>query len=214
MKNGHLKININDKIQRDFYNRETLVVAKELLGKILVHEVDGKRLMAEIVEVEAYLGAEDKGAHTYAGKRTSRTEIMYGDPGYSYVYFTYGMHNLFNVVTREKEVAQAVLIRAVDPISEINQFALNRFKKDYENLSNYQKKNLTNGPAKLTKAMNIDKSCYGLDLTGNKLYILNGRKISNMNIVETKRIGIDYAEEAVDFMYRFYIDGNKNVSKL
>lgn len=210
MKNGHLTINTNI-LQREFYNRDTLIVATELLGKYLVNQVGENTLIAKIVEVEAYLGFEDKASHTYGGRKTKRTKIMYGDPGYAYVYFTYGMHNLLNVVTRPKEIGEAVLFRAVEPVSNLDLFALNRFNKKYSELSNYQRKNLTNGPAKLTKAMGINLSHNGVDMTTQNLYILDNDE--KVEIVESKRIGIDYSEEAKDLLYRFYIKNNMNISK-
>ncbi|EGY79759.1 DNA-3-methyladenine glycosylase [Peptoniphilus indolicus ATCC 29427] len=188
------------------------MVARELLGKYLISERDDDILIAKIVEVEAYLGYEDKAAHTYGGRRTQRTEVMYGSAGLAYVYFTYGMHNLLNVVTREKSIGEAVLIRAVEPISEFDNFSMRRFGKNYAELNSYQKKNITNGPAKLTKAMGIDLTYNGLDMTiGEKLYIVEGE--SEFKITSSKRIGIDYAEEAIDYLYRFYIESNKYVSK-
>lgn len=212
MKNGHSTINTENVLKRDFYQRDTLTVARELLGKYLISEIDDDILIAKIVEVEAYLGYEDKAAHTYGGRRTQRTEVMYGSAGFAYVYFTYGMHNLLNVVTREESIGEAVLIRAVEPISDLDDFSMRRFGKNYAELNSYQKKNITNGPAKLTKAMGIDLAYNGLDMTiGEKLYIVEGE--SEFKITSSKRIGIDYAEEAIDYLYRFYIEDNKFVSK-
>jgi DNA-3-methyladenine glycosylase len=199
------------KLDREFYNRDTVLVAKELLGKILVHEVNGKRLSAKIVEVEAYMGITDKAAHSYGGKRTSRVEVMYGEPGFSYVFIIYGMYYCFNTVTREKGTPQAVLIRAVEPIEEVDLMAQNRFKKPYAQLTKSQMKNLTNGPGKLCGALLIDKSLNMEDLCADKLYIKEGEN-ENFNIISTKRVGIDYAEEAKDYLWRFYIKGNKYVS--
>lgn len=212
MKNGHSTINTDNILKRDFYQRDTLTVARELLGKYLISERDDDILIAKIVEVEAYLGYEDKAAHTYGGRRTQRTEVMYGSAGLAYVYFTYGMHNLLNVVTREESIGEAVLIRAVEPISDLDDFSMRRFGKNYIALNSYQKKNITNGPAKLTKAVGIDLAYNGLDMTiGKKLYIVEGE--SEFKITSSKRIGIDYAEEAIDYLYRFYIEDNKFVSK-
>ncbi|WP_455256870.1 DNA-3-methyladenine glycosylase [Peptoniphilus asaccharolyticus] len=212
MMNGHLEINIENILDRDFYTRDTLVVARELLGKYLIRKINGHTLISKIVEVEAYLGFEDKASHTYAGRRTKRNEVMYGEPGLAYVYFTYGMHNMLNVVTREESIGEAVLIRGVEPISNIDIFSNFRFGKEYINLSPYQRKNITNGPAKLTKAMAIDTSYNGMDMTkSDELYIVHGE--SDLKIVSSKRIGIDYAEEAIDYLYRFYVEDNSFVSK-
>lgn len=199
------------KLDREFYNRDSLIVAKELLGKILVHEVDGHKISAKIVEVEAYMGVEDKAAHSYGGRRTPRVEVMYGKPGFSYVFIIYGMYYCFNIVTREEGVPQAVLVRALEPIEGFDLMAQNRFKKSYDQLNKSQILGLTNGPGKLCNALLINKSLNGEDLCGNKLYILD-EKEENCNIVCSKRIGIDYAEEAKDYLWRFYIEGNKYVS--
>ncbi|MBL7575424.1 DNA-3-methyladenine glycosylase [Peptoniphilus asaccharolyticus] len=210
--NGHLEINIENILDRDFYKRDTLVVARELLGKYLIRKINGHTLISKIVEVEAYLGFEDKASHTYAGRMTKRNEVMYGESGLAYVYFTYGMHNMLNVVTREESIGEAVLIRGVEPISNIDIFSDFRFGKEYINLSSYQRKNITNGPAKLTKAMAIDTSYNGMDMTkSDELYIVHGE--SDLKIVSSRRIGIDYAEEAIDYLYRFYVEDNSFVSK-
>ncbi|MBW4828166.1 MAG: DNA-3-methyladenine glycosylase [Clostridiaceae bacterium] len=200
------------KLDRNFYNRDTLVVAKELLGQILVHKIDGKLLSGMIVETEAYLGVNDKAAHAYGGRRTKRVETMYGPPGRAYVYIIYGMYNCLNTITREEGVPQGVLIRGIEPIEGLEYMALNRFNKQLEELTKNQMKNLTNGPGKLCQAMMINRSLDKEDLCGEKLYIEKGID-KNFNIVEAKRIGIDYAEEARDFLYRFYVEGNPNVSK-
>ena len=152
------------KLNREFYNRDTVLVAKELLGKIIVHEINGQKVSAKIVESEAYMGVTDKAAHSYGGRRTSRVEIMYGKPGFSYVFIIYGMYYCFNAVTREEGIPQAVLIRAVEPIEGVNIMAQNRFKKPYDELTKSQIKNLTNGPGKLCNALLIDKSLNGEDL--------------------------------------------------
>jgi len=199
------------KLDREFYNRDTVLVAKELLGKILVHEINGQKLSAKIVEAEAYMGITDKAAHSYGGRRTSRVEIMYGKPGFSYVFIIYGMYYCFNTVTREEGTPQAVLIRAVEPIEGVDLIAHNRFKKPYEQLTKSQIKNLTNGPGKLCGALLIDKEQNAEDLCGNKLYIEEGN-YEKFNIISAKRVGIDYAEEAKEYLWRFYIEDNKYVS--
>lgn len=199
------------KLDRAFYNRESLVVAKELLGKVLVHEVNGQKIVAKIVETEAYMGIEDKAAHSYGGRRTQRVEVMYGGPGFSYVFIVYGMYHCFNVVTMEEGIPQAVLIRAVEPIEGFELMAHNRYKKPFNELKKSQIYGLTNGPGKLCKALLIDKSINGEDLCGNKLYIGDTQE-ENFTIVSSKRVGIDYAEEAKDFLWRFYIKDNRYVS--
>lgn len=200
------------KLKREFYSRDTITVAKELLGKVLVHNYNGQLLKGKIVETEAYLGLKDKAAHSYGGRKTKRVEVMYGPAGIAYVYFIYGMYYCFNIVTQEEGIPEAVLIRGIEPIENIDLMAINRFNKPYKELTKYQKKNLTNGPGKLCMALNITKEVHnGLDLCGDILYLEEGNG-ENFNIVETTRIGIDYAEEAKYFPYRFYIEGNPYVS--
>jgi DNA-3-methyladenine glycosylase len=199
------------KLSREFYNRDSIIVAKELLGKVLVHEIEGQKISARIVETEAYMGVVDKAAHSYNGKRTPRVEVMYGNPGYSYVFMIYGLHCCFNVVVNEKEIPQAILVRAVEPIHGMEWMAQKRFGKTYEQLTKSQRKSLTNGPGKLCGALSIDRNLNGLDLCDDVVYIEEGESKA-FNIVTTKRVGIDYAEEAKDFPWRFYIEGNEYVS--
>lgn len=201
------------KLNRESYSRDTITVAKELLGTILVHNIDGYTLKGKIVETEAYLGVVDKAAHAYGGRRTKRVETMYGLPGTAYVYLIYGMYYCFNIITVKEGVPEGVLIRGIEPLENIDKMAINRFGKSYDDLTKYQKNNLTNGPGKLSMAFNIDKTLDKEDLCNNRLY-LEGRGEEEFNIIETKRIGIDYAEEAKDYPYRFYIEGNLYVSKL
>ncbi len=198
-------------LDRDFYNRDSIIVAKELLGKILIHEINGKRISARIVETEAYMGVIDKAAHSYGGKRTPRVEVMYGEPGHSYVYLIYGMYNCFNVVTGPKGVPQAVLIRALEPVEGLDSMAYNRYQKPYHELNKKQITGLTSGPGKLCRAFLIDKGLNGEDLCGRRLYVEDG-KTGVFSTVESRRVGIDYAEEARDFLWRFYIEGNPYVS--
>lgn len=200
-----------EKLGRDFFNRDSVIVAKELLGKVLVHEVNGERISAKIVEVEAYMGITDKAAHSYGGKRTPRVEVMYGGPGFSYVFIIYGMYHCFNIVTREEGNPQAVLIRALEPLEGLDLMAQNRFKKSYDQLTKSQIKGLTNGPGKLCKALLIDRSANGEDLCGDNLYIEEGEN-EKFNIISSKRVGIDYSGEAKDYLWRFYIEDNKYVS--
>ncbi len=196
------------KLDREFYNRDSVLVARELLGKVLVHEWEGQRIAAKIVEAEAYMGVEDKAAHSYGGKRTPRVEVMYGDPGYAYMFLIYGMYSCFNVVTREKGIPQAVLIRAAEPLEGIRWMAQKRFGKEYEQLSKSQRKGLVKGPGKLCIALSLDRSVNGIDLCGDQVYFEEGTD-KNFNIIETKRVGIDYAEEARDYLWRFCIEGSE-----
>jgi DNA-3-methyladenine glycosylase len=242
------------KLDRKFYRKDAIQLAKDLLGKYLIHDISAYRvnpnispddcdsceninkdrkdridiiynestnkkdtnkalLIGKIVETEAYMGFHDKGAHTYNGRRTPRTEVMYGEEGHAYVYFIYGMYHCLNAVAAEEGIAQAVLIRALEPVEGLCMMAVNRFNKPISELKNKQIINLTNGPGKFCKAFNITKELNGEDLTGNKLYICkNTQDKEDFNIIAAKRIGIDYAEEARDFLWRFYIERNKYVS--
>lgn len=200
------------KLSSDFYENSALQVAQALLGKIFVHNVDGLQIKARIVEVEAYMGMEDKAAHSYGGRRTKRTEVMYGRPGLLYVFFVYGMHHCANVVTADVDVPQAVLIRAAEPLAGMEEMARRRFQKPYESLSEKQKIQLTNGPGKFCLAMGIDKTANGKDLCGDQETLYLEEDGYQFEMVTDKRIGIDYAEEAAAFPYRFYIKDNPYVS--
>ncbi|MGV8980605.1 DNA-3-methyladenine glycosylase [Clostridium sp.] len=202
----------SQKLTRKFYARETLQVARELLGKILVHEVNGINLRGKIVETEAYIGSIDKACHAYGGKITPRLTTLYGRPGIAYVYFIYGMYHCFNVITKEEGFPEGVLIRALEPIDGLDVMSNLRFKKTYNALTKAQIKNLTSGPSKLCIAMNINKENNNQDLCTSKLYIEDSVEKEIVKIIEAKRIGIDYAEEAKDFLWRFYIDNNIWVS--
>jgi DNA-3-methyladenine glycosylase len=173
-------------------------IAQELLGKILYTNIDGMLTAGIITETEAYEGITDKASHAYGGRRTARTEIMYAEGGVSYVYFTYGMHYLFNVITNKKEIPHAVLIRGIYPFigTEIMLKRTGKQKVDEK---------LTNGPAKLTKALGITKTQNGLSLvTGKEVWIEDhGLVIKPEHITVSPRIGIAYAEEDALLPYRF-----------
>ncbi|MDK2811318.1 MAG: DNA-3-methyladenine glycosylase [Petroclostridium sp.] len=201
------------KLTRDFYNRDTLEVAGDLLGKYLVHEIGSQKLIGKIVEVEAYKGPGDKAAHSYGGKITERNKVMFGPPGYAYVFNIYGMYQCMNVVTEPEGNPCAVLIRAVEPVAGEDFMARNRYNKDYEALDKRSRINISNGPGKLCIALGIAMKHYGQDLCGDVLYITENDKNEEFYIATSPRINIDYAEEAMHFPWRFYIEGNKYVSK-
>ncbi len=201
MKNSFQKLN------RSFYTRDVLAVAKDLLGKIVVKKDGSKLLSGKIVEVEAYDGSVDQAAHTFRGV-TKRNKIMFGEGGFLYVYFTYGNHYCCNVVTGKEGSGTAVLIRAVEPISGIDLMIKNRFGRSL--LNEKEKFNLTSGPGKVCKAFAITMDHYGIDLTGNEIYFLDSPKIKIKDIVAAKRIGII---KSVDLPWRFYIKDNPYVSK-
>lgn len=199
------------KLDREFYSRSAIEVAKELLGKYMVHRINGLELIVRIVETEAYMGPEDKAAHSYNNRRTNRTEVMFGPPGYAYVFRIYGMHSCMNVVASEIGKPQAVLIRAAEPVEGLACMAQKRFQKSLGDCTEREMLNLTNGPGKLCQAMQITGNNNGDDLCGNRLFFLLN-DVQDFQIVTTTRINIGYAEEAIHFPYRFYIQGNKYVS--
>jgi DNA-3-methyladenine glycosylase len=201
------------KLQREFYNRDSVTVAKELLGKYLVHVVDGEKLIGKIVEVEAYMGPMDKAAHSYNNRRTDRVEVMYGEPGFAYVYIIYGMYNCMNIVVEQPGKPQAILIRALEPSEGFETMSKFRFNKGYDELSKREKLGLTSGPGKLCKALNIDRTQNGEDLCGDELFLLGDSRDEPFQMITTTRINIDYAEEAKDFLWRFYIKDNQYISK-
>ena len=198
---------LNIKLERSFYTRNVITVAKELLGKILVKTDKDIIFSGKIVEVEAYDGEVDEAAHTFIGK-TKRNEIMFAEGGLLYVYFTYGAHFCCNVVTGREGKGTAVLIRAVEPVDGIDKMISNRF--GHELRSEKEKLNLTSGPGKVCRAFSITKLHYGIDLTGDKIYILDRPKLPGSKIVITKRIGI---KKSVNLPWRFYIKDNPYVSK-
>ncbi len=180
------------KLARSFYDRDTIIVAKELLGKLLVHRSQGVKRIGRIVEVEAYLGPHDLAAHSAKG-RTKRTEIMFGPPGHAYVYLIYGMYHCMNVVTERAGNASAVLLRAVEPVKNIE--------------------GRTQGPGLLCRAMEIDKRLNAHDLSGDDFFIAAPEEAERFTIVKRPRIGVDYARHWAKRHLRFYIKGNPFVSR-
>ena len=180
------------KIPRTFYARNTVDVARDLLGTLLVHRVDGIERIGRIVETEAYLGAHDLAAHSSKGI-TNRTRIMYGPPGYAYVYLIYGMHHCMNIVTEPEGNGCAVLLRALEPVKNI--------ERD------------TRGPGRLCKAMGIDLSLNGHDLLSGDFHLLPRIPAEDVDIVSGPRVGVDYAGEWAAKPLRFYIQGNPFISR-
>lgn len=166
------------RLSRKFFSQNTKTVARQLLGKRIVRVLpSGEKLSGIITETEAYLGVKDKGCHSFGGRRTKRNEVMYGESGHIYVYFTYGMHWLLNIITSEVENPEGVLIRGVDKAE---------------------------GPARLTKYLKIDKDFYGEDITrSERIWVENGIKINKSKIEELPRVGINYAEEWKDKLLRY-----------
>lgn len=195
------------KLKRDFYNRDARIVGEDLIGKILVRKYDDIIIKLRIVETEAYIGAIDKASHGYGGKITPRTKTMFGPPGYTYVYFIYGMYYCMNFVTEEEGTCSGVLIRGAEPIINEEEMSLNRYKKQLHELTKYQKRNISNGPGKLCNALKITLAHNGTDLTGDEIYVEDDG-FRDFKTERSKRINIDYAEEAKDFLWRYTIHKN------
>jgi DNA-3-methyladenine glycosylase len=179
-------------LPRSFYDRPAIVVAPELLGKVLVHVRDGQRQVGRIVEVEAYLGPHDLAAHSARGL-TERTRVMFGPPGHAYVYLIYGIHNCVNVVTESEGTASAVLLRAIEPLHGIE--------------------GRTQGPGLLCKAMDIDRRLNGHDLLSDDLFIAALPDPPRFSVVRRPRIGVDYARHWARRLLRFYVKGNPWISR-
>lgn len=200
-------------LHKDYYLKGAMEISQDLLGKVLVRKIDGRELRGRIVETECYIGAIDKASHAYGGKVTERTKPIYSEGGIAYVYFVYGLYHCFNVISGEEGVAECTLIRAIEPLNEIDFVSNLRYKKPFNELTNYQRKNITNGPSKLCLAYNITREDNKKNLYGNTDIYIEDDGFTDFRIVKDKRIGIDYAEEARDFLWRFYIEGNSFVSK-
>ncbi len=195
------------KLPAEFYDRDDVVqIARDLLGKILITKFDGIVTSGMIAETEAYIGLTDKASHSYGAKRTARNEYMYASAATAYVYICYGMHHLFNVVTNKKNIPDAVLIRAIEPLQGID-FMLQRTGK--LKLDN----TLTKGPGNVGKALGIAKHHSGLNLLGNKIFVGdNNIFFKEDEIGASKRIGVESAGAAALYPYRFFVKGNKYVS--
>jgi DNA-3-methyladenine glycosylase len=180
------------KLPRTFYDRDTILVAQELLGKWLVHKSEGREQIGKIVEVEAYLGPHDLAAHSSKGL-TARTKTMFGPPGHAYVYFIYGMYHCMNIVTEREGHASAVLLRAIEPVKNIA--------------------GRTQGPGLLCRAMQIDRRLNAHDLLSDDFFIAEPDAVKKCSIVKRPRIGVDYAKHWAKRRLRFYLKGNAFVSR-
>lgn len=202
-------MNSHPKLSLAFYEREDVIlVAKELLGKVLVTQKGKEYTSGIIIETEAYTGENDKAAHVYGGKRTKRTETMYGEAGHAYIYLCYGIHHMLNVVTNKKEMPNAVLIRALEPLEGIDLMLQRRRKKMLDN-------SLTRGPGSLCGALGIHYHQDGVPLCGNEIWIEDrGIKVPENHILSGPRIGVDYAGEDAQLPYRFWLKDNPFVSKV
>ena len=195
------------KLSLAFYKRkDVVVIAKDLIGKIVVTNIDGIKTCGRIVETEAYVAYIDKASHAYKGKRTQRNEHMYAQAGTVYVYICYGMHHMLNVVTNNVDVPDAVLIRAIEPLEGIEDMLLRTRKKVLDNT-------LTKGPGNVAKALGITKVFSGLVFGENEIAIYyDGIILKENEIGTSKRVGIDSAGDDALLPYRFFITGNKFVS--
>ena len=196
-------------LPKAFYQRDTLEVSCDLLGKILVHQTPEGITSGRIVEVEAYLGPEDRAAHSYAGRRTPRNDVMFGEKGYAYVYLIYGMYYCVNFTSGDSPgKPEAVLIRALEPLSGQELMAKRRKQPLTET------KNLTNGPGRLCMAMGITKAQNRHDLSLPPFFVEDAEAVSRSEVVRSTRVGVDYACDWKDKLWRFYLKGNLFVSKI
>lgn len=193
------------KLPRSFYSRPTLDVASDLLGKVLVRGLDRRRVAGKIVETEAYVGPHDLACHASKG-HTPRTSIMFGQPGFAYVYMIYGFYFCLNVVTEPAGYPAAVLVRGVEPLENVDLMRQLRNNPEFD-------KNIASGPGKLCMAMSIDKRLNGADLLGTTIWI-EDRKLDPGPIRTSPRVGVDYAGEYKDKPWRFYVDGSPHVSRV
>ena len=201
------------RLSREFYTGATVEIARALLGKYLVRRLpDGTVLAGRLTETEAYVGRCDKACHAYNYRRTERTATLFGPPGRAYIYFIYGMYHCLNVVTEPEGEPAAVLIRAMEPVAGTD--AIRRLRFVDEPLTSYRKKNFLNGPGKLCMGLALTKAENGLDLTEDTLYLCDSpldfgaplTELPKERICAGPRIGIDYAEEAKDFPWRFWLE--------
>jgi DNA-3-methyladenine glycosylase len=201
------------RLQRRFYRRDPVTLARDLLGRHLVRVLDDdQRLVGRIVETEAYLGVPDLAAHTAGGRRTARNESMYHDGGTAYVYFTYGMHHCMNVVAETADQPTAVLLRALQPLEGVERMRRNRAGKIP--VDRLRDTDLCSGPAKLTQAMTIDRNLDGVDLTSDaQFWIEPGEPVPADRITTTARVGVAYAKDWADRPLRFYEQDNPHISR-
>lgn len=195
------------KLSNKFYQREdVLLVAQELLGKVLVTKLAGNETAGRIVETEAYAGMEDKASHSYGGRRTKRNEVMYAEGGHAYIYLCYGIHHLFNVVTNKNDIPQAILIRALEPMWGIKHMMKRTGKAKTD-------ETITKGPGNLSKAMGLSVAHSGFKLMGKYIFIADdGLVYPSQQIVSSPRIGVDYAGKDAQLPYRFFVKESRYVS--
>ena len=198
------------RLSRDFYAQDTLDAARALLGKYLIRRLDGETLAGRIVETEGYIGRCDKACHAYGYRRTARTRTLFAPPGTAYIYLIYGMYHCLNFVTEPEGEPAAVLLRGLEPAAGIETMA--RLRYGDEPMTPYRRKNFLNGPGKVCRALALTREQDGLDLTGDTLFICGSLEDAGLppspvpageRIAPRPRNGVDYAEEARDFPWRF-----------
>ena len=196
-----------EKLPLTFYQKANVcTIAQELLGKLLVTRFEGHLTSGRIVETEAYNGTIDKASHAFGDRRTQRTEVMYAAGGVAYVYLCYGIHHLFNVVANQRGIPHAVLIRAIEPVEGI-QVMKERMKKTRFNIT------VGKGPGNVSRALGIQTRHTGYSLASDELFIADdGKRIKRSQIITSPRIGVDYAAEDAQLLYRFYLKDNEFVS--
>ena len=200
------------RLSRNFYLGDTVEIARNLLGKYLVRVLKGEPLVCRITETEAYVGRCDKACHAYGYRKTPRTSTMFGPPGHAYIYFVYGMYHCLNFVTEPEGEPSAVLIRGGEPVSGTD--TMRRLRFGDRPLTAYQRKNFLNGPGKLCKGLSLTRNENQMDLTGDTLFVCDGPEDIGLprppqrqeRICSGVRIGIDYAEEAREFPWRFWLE--------
>ena len=201
-------------LSREFYAGNTVEIARSLPGCYLARRYDGQLMVCRITETEASVGAIDKAAHAYGYHKTARNATMFGPPGHAYIYLIYGMHCCLNFVTEPEGEPSAVLLRGLAPVYGVDTLCRLRYGKAPAELTAYQRKNFLNGPGKCCQALGLDRRQNGIDLTGEELFLCTA--LSDVGLPDEppqtcplhtgQRIGIDYAQEAVDFPWRFWIE--------
>ena len=202
-------------LPRDFYNGDTVRIARALLGKYLVRVLDGEPLVCRITETEAYVGRCDRACHAFGYRRTARNSVMFGPPGHAYIYFIYGMHYCLNFVTEPEGEPSAVLIRGTEPIHGTDTIRRLRFGAGVPTkMTAYQRRNFMNGPGKVCKGLSLSTDCNAVDLAGNELFVCDSPADiglpcppipQNETVIASPRIGVDYAGADKDLPWRFLL---------
>lgn len=200
------------RLSQEFYNQDTVEAARQLLGKVLVRRLDGEFLAGRITETEAYIGRCDKACHAYNYRKTARTATLYKPPGHAYIYLIYGMYHCLNFVTEPENEPAAVLIRGLSPLAGLE--TMRRLRYGDKPLTPYREKNFLNGPGKVCRALSLTKAENGLDLTGETLFVCDSLEdiggtmpaLPKERMKSGPRIGVDYAEEAKNFPWRFWLE--------